>query len=548
MKDTAAVLALTEKRDRRRRRFQRPHQPSSRFIPHVTSVMFTCFLAITASYRCNASPDDVSGIANKGWFGNPTSWRQQSLRWQRLTTFGDANPNDASLRSNNKYNFRSLRCGNRLLDTTTTIPLLRGGSIDTTSTTYFNNSRNSINANNNKDVTPSNQQQRQLPPSTASPYEYTPVTALDDYGQSTQLRYAMESAFRFGTPVVACLCCHEDGGEEGDDAADAVATPNDAPKRRRRENAIVVCSLQRPRLGVVSSSSNNGIINHKSSGRKSTKHHPSIQGMVRVLATRDDDTTHYATSSSQDNIQDNTSMPQHSLHTAIITTGLQSDAQFLLNQLQQHFISKYWFRYNVLPSSSSDATGGNGSNAMVVKMVRDILLDCMGYDWGEELGSSQVSGGIGSAAPSANDNEEDNGGSSRAGRPLGVCSFLLGLEATGTGKAEGNVPSLTVVEANGSSEQYVARAMGMGSRLANEQLSVKWKQCMSREESKQMMREILKEVAKEKGWMGTSDDEEDGGGKQSEGYAEDEDGNGSGLTLVCETVTSRGIEVEYLTV
>ena len=90
--------------------------------------------------------------------------------------------------------------------------------------------------------------------------------------------------------------------------------------------------------------------------------------------------------------------------------------------------------------------------------------------------------------------------------------------------------------------------MGMGSRLANEQLSVKWKQCMSREESKQMMREILKEVAKEKGWMGTSDDEEDGGGKQSEGYAEDEDGNGSGLTLVCETVTSRGIEVEYLTV
>jgi hypothetical protein len=71
---------------------------------------------------------------------------------------------------------------------------------------------------------------------------------------------------------------------------------------------------------------------------------------------------------------------------------------------------------------------------------------------------------------------------------------------------------------------------------------------MSREESKQMMREVLMEVAKGSGWTGTSDDEENGGGKQSEGYAEDEDGNGSGLTLVCETVTSRGIEVEYLTV
>ena len=42
-----------------------------------------------------------------------------------------------------------------------------------------------------------------------SPYEHIPITALNDYGQSIQLRHAMESASRYGTPILACLCCFD---------------------------------------------------------------------------------------------------------------------------------------------------------------------------------------------------------------------------------------------------------------------------------------------------------------------------------------------------
>ena len=170
----------------------------------------------------------------------------------------------------------------------------------------------------------------------------------------------------------------------------------------------------------------------------------------------------------------------------------------------------------------------------VVKMVRDVLLDCLGYDWGEEVSSGKISGGIGSAAPSyeeREDGDDGGGGGSRAGRPLGVCSFLLGLDSA-------SHPFLTVVKANGASQQYVAQAMGAGSQLGNEKLSQKWRRCMSREEAKDMMREVLNDIAKEKGWLLDNDGDDDDG---TEGKK-----NNRGLTVACETVTSRGIDIEYL--
>lgn len=77
-------------------------------------------------------------------------------------------------------------------------------------------------------------------------------------------------------------------------------------------------------------------------------------------------------------------------------------------------------------------------------------------------------GGIGSAAPSYDEQDEENGNggssSSRAGRPLGVSSFLLGIDPS-SGK---QIPSsLTVIKANGASQQYEANDMGVGSQLAN---------------------------------------------------------------------------------
>jgi len=66
-------------------------------------------------------------------------------------------------------------------------------------------------------------------------------------------------------------------------------------------------------------------------------------------------------------------------------------------------------------------------------MTRDILLDCMGYNRNDETLSGSVSGGIGSAAGGGgnDDDDEDGGGDEqqqqRAGRPLGICTFLLSL-------------------------------------------------------------------------------------------------------------------------
>jgi 20S proteasome alpha/beta subunit len=356
--------------------------------------------------------------------------------------------------------------------------------------------------------------------STPSPYEYTPVTALNDYGQSLQLRNAMESAVRFGTPVLACLCTNADVAYE--DNAGSSLEPS-----TQRENAIIICSLQKPRFGIIAPTYETDIITSKRPGGI----HSSIGGMVRILANRDDSTVHKEND-----------IPRHSLHIALITTGIASDANFLLGQLQKHFMKKYWFRYDALPDGGgamANGEGSGGSYGVVVRKIREIILDFLGYDWSEEIGSSALTGGIGSAAPSYTEDDED--GSARAGRPLGVCSFVLGLDG---------VPSLTVIQANGSAESYVAHAMGVGSELGNKRLSQRWKRGMSLEEAKNMMRDTLKEIAVERGWL--PDDklkasQKDIGETSASNLDTDIEGTRvcSELTMVCETVTSRGIEIEY---
>ena len=367
-----------------------------------------------------------------------------------------------------------------------------------------------------------NQQTTQSTSLSKTPFDYIPITALNDYGQSTQLRHAMEAASRYGTPIVACLCCVDNNNVDNVDNVN---------QQQRKENAIVICSLQRPRLGIVAPSiptgaSSTNIRRYNSSDNDNSNNeiivHPSIQGLVKVLATRDDDVGTATTQHDND-------VPEHTLHTAIVSTGIQSDATFLLSQLQRHF-SKFWFRYNTLPTNS----------LAVVKFTREVLLDCLGYDWSEEVGSAKVSGGVGSAAPSYNENEDDDNGSSQAGRPLGVSSFLLSLANDNAPR-----PTITLIEANGSSEQYVARAMGVGAQKANELLSQQWKLGMSREEVKDMMHEVLQEVAIERGWLSSGDDDEDSRSNVSSSESvENSNAMHVGLTIACETLTTRGIDIE----
>ncbi len=359
-----------------------------------------------------------------------------------------------------------------------------------------------------------------------SPFEYIPINALNNYGQSTQLRHAMEAASRYGTPIIACLCSVDEEDEIVVCNTDDVEMDTSNSENQRRENAIVICSLQRPRMGVVAPSVPTGAsstnIRRYSTNVTPNNVHPSIQGLVKILATRDDvDNIDAATQTNHDG-------PTHTLHTAIVSTGIQSDATFLLNQLQRHF-SKFWFRYNTLPSNT----------IAVVKMIQEVLLDCMGYDWSEEVGSAKISGGVGSAAPSYNENEDESNGSSVAGRPLGLSSFLLSLAnddaTTTTSSSFTPRPTITLIEANGSSEQYVARSMGVGAQKANELLSQKWKRGMSLVEVKDMIQEVLQEVAIERGWLpGHDEDTSSGSTMHTE------------LIIACETLTTRGIDIEFL--
>ena len=218
--------------------------------------------------------------------------------------------------------------------------------------------------------------------------------------------------------------------------------------------------------------------------------------------------------------------PRALLHTAMVVSGIRSDADYLSDRLRSHAV-KHWFRYNTSPSSNTMA-----------EMVRDVMLDFLGFDRGEEVRSAQISGGIGSAAPSYNGgggDDDENGNDARAGRPLGVSVFLLGgLDSVrhGDGGAE-----ITSIEADGSSRTYVARAMGVGSQYANEKLSHHWRKNMSVDEAKDMMRSIMKDVAREVGWFPSAEDEVDCRGGYEEGQ----------WTMVCEIVTSNGVDVDLLT-
>jgi hypothetical protein len=265
------------------------------------------------------------------------------------------------------------------------------------------------------------------------------------------------------------------------------------------EDAIVVCSLQRPRPGVVAASPpTTGSAPVAAKGVPPEQRvHPSIQGMVRIVATSDD----------APDTEAGGDAPTHALHTALVATGVRADAAFLLARLQAH-VAGYWFRYDALPASAA-------------KMAQDVLWDCLGYDRGAEATGSGVSGGIGSAA---GDGDGDDG-SARAGRPLGVCVLLLGM---GAGPA-GTPPALTLVRADGTAREYVARAMGAGATLGNEKMSQRWRRGMHREEAREMLCGILKDISREEGWAPLEDGGDDGG-----------------LAVACETVTPKGIEVEYL--
>ena len=344
------------------------------------------------------------------------------------------------------------------------------------------------------------------------------------------------SATKFGIPILACICSSRQHSQLGGDYQ------HYHRHQHHQYDSIIVCSLQH---------------RHRRDGVIPTTNTVEKNGLVRQLVTRDDvddaaadiDTddiiendTHSLTNDIEEDIGRSTTvnnstkriMPKHAprtlLHTAMVVSGIRADADYLSDRLRSHAV-KHWFRYDTPPSLYNMA-----------EMVRDVMLDFLGYDRGEEVRSEQISGGIGSAAPSysdggggEDDDEDNNGANSRAGRPLGVSVFLLGgLERVihgDDGGGCGGRAEITSIEADGSSRTHVARAMGVGSQFANKELSHRWKKNMCVDEAKEMMRSVMKDVAREVGWLP----------HRSVDDANDEEGQ---LTMVCEIVTSNGTEID----
>jgi 20S proteasome alpha/beta subunit len=400
--------------------------------------------------------------------------------------------------------------------------------------------------------------------SSSSIYNYIPITALDNYGRSKQLHHAMQSTKRYGMPIVACICCSSSSTKDKEEEEDSRAGPV--------EDVIVVCSLQRlhaTRTGVIASTTAAAATTTTTTTTTTTNIIPSpssvsIHGMVRILATKDDDDGEYHDEYNNNNDDEknhidneNSSFqppPQHTttLQSAIVITGVGSDATYLTDKLRYH-INKYWFRYDTTSIGSSSSSSSSTNTAVITKMIRDILLDCMGYNRNDETLSGSVSGGIGSAAGGGGNDDDEDGGDEqqqRAGRPLGICTFLLSL-----GSRSHNCSShITVIEANGVSEEYVAHAMGMGSEIANNELAKKWRRHMGQNEAIDMIKGILQGVALERGWLEDSTsttrieeeevNEEDD--EVEEKNKEDDDERETDLMVVCEIVSSRGINIQYM--
>lgn len=265
--------------------------------------------------------------------------------------------------------------------------------------------------------------------STAAPY--TSVASLDQYGQSAQLRNALVASSRHGKLIVAATCSCKD--IDGD-------------------NCIVVCSTRsKPRNRAIKSSSSSSLI-------------------IQVLSTA-----------------------QCTAYTAMVNSGMRSDASLLL-QLLRDYARRVWDHYDTVPSGAcmADALGG-------------VLVRCMSYDVSEEI----CGYGVGHVISSDNNGDEDDG--FNMARPFGVSSLILDVRKATTGTPASTAvshdkndkhmqhPSIHVscisVDPSGTQQHWLASAMGTGSEDGKRLLEVRWNKNMSKDEVIKMCADIVREVS-----------------------------------------------------
>lgn len=294
-----------------------------------------------------------------------------------------------------------------------------------------------------------------------SVYElYTPITALDKYGQSTQLRNAMLASSKHGSLILAAIATDDDSDEnrEGEDG------------NKKKNQVIVTCTLSKPNPPGLKTSAMNTFMK------------PSIQ----VLASTD--------------IYNNNNKKKEM--TALMCTGIKPDAQYL-SQILREYSRRIWERYDIIPSANR-----------ISQSISEVMLNFMDYD----VTNKEIYDGVGPVVLKRDDDENGGSGGSRImGRPFGLHSLVLGIHLEST-QEDGDeeeervaVATIQSVSAAGNVMNTNCFAMGGGkSETINRALLQKYRKYSTVKQIQKLFTDIIKEIVVEEkdndGVASSSDD------------------------------------------
>jgi len=212
--------------------------------------------------------------------------------------------------------------------------------------------------------TQTKEQTKDLPAEFQSAYEYVPITALDQYGQSTQLRHAQLASSRYGALTLAAMATLPPSSS---------TSSSTSSHDNQEEETVIVCAT---------------LPNQSSAGLKSKS-----STLLQIVA--------FDTSSSAHNPKDQSIV-------AMMGSGIKPDVQFVTSHIRD-YSRRIWERYDVIPTSHR-----------LSRAVSELCRSFMGYDISEE-----IMDGVGPVLLQSDGEEDEN--SEPMARPLGVQMLIMGI-------------------------------------------------------------------------------------------------------------------------
>jgi 20S proteasome alpha/beta subunit len=243
----------------------------------------------------------------------------------------------------------------------------------------------------------------------SSPSSYTPVTALDKFGNAQQVRNAREAALQNGRLVVAAKFRETTSKEDN----------------QEKESIVVVLTLVEDRPDVVESSLGSArtvqLLNHLVLPHPSTIMTPTTLEHLPL-----------STSPTHDHYQ----KQQHNDVMALACTGIKPDAIWLIETIR-NYVKRVWERYDTFQYS--------------VDEMANAISQAMGSFWNHPQ-SQEWNHGAGPVVVRNNDEEDDVDTTNTWARPLGVQVLVLSTNPC---------DPLVVVEPSGVA-QASSRALAIG--------------------------------------------------------------------------------------